>query len=153
MSVAASINILLRGNTTDLDSKLQKVEKKLKHFGEMFSGVTELFSTEKLKEVFEEVVQLGRVADRLDIIPEKLAGLKLAADASGESFEALTSAMQKMLLAVSGSGDPLKKAAADTAFAKLGISAAALKSLAPQDQLAAIADALTKVENVADRVN
>src|SRR5947207_15169435 len=109
MSVAASINILLRGNTTDFDKKLAIVEKKLRAFGGMFSGVTSFFSKDALKETFEEVVQLGRVADRLDIIPEKLAGLKLAADASGESFEALTSAMQKMLLAVSGSGDPAKK--------------------------------------------
>ena len=40
------------------------------------------FSTEALKETFEQVVQLGRVADRLDILPEKLAGIELAANAT-----------------------------------------------------------------------
>ena len=58
-----------------------------------------------------------------------------------------------MLVAVSGSGDPLKKAAADTAFNKLRLSAESIKNLAPERQFAAIADALSKVANVADRVN
>ncbi len=96
---------------------------------------------------------LGKISERLNIPTERLAGLRAAADATGISFEELTGAMQKMLVAVSGSGDPLKKAAADTAFNKLGIAAAALKNLAPEQQFAAIADALSKVANVADRVN
>ncbi len=152
MSVAASINILLKGNISDLESKFAKIEKKFMHLADMF-GAEKFFGKEAFKELFEEVVQIGRVADRLDILPEKLAGLQLAANAAGVDFGSLTGAIQKMLVAVSGSGDPLKKAQADTAFAKLGISAESLKNIAPEKQLAVIADALMKVENVADRVN
>ena len=151
MSVAASINILLRGNTKDLDSKLAIVEKKLRSFASLFSN--SFFNTSTFKEEFEQIEKLGRISERLNIPTERLAGLRAAANATGISFEELTTAMQKMLVAVSGSGDPLKKAAADTAFQKLGISAASIKSLAPEKQFAAIADALARVANVADRVN
>ncbi len=152
MSVAASINILLKGNISDLESKLSKIEKKFRQFTDMF-GLGKFFGKEAFKEVFDEVVNLGRVANRLDILPEKLAGLQLAANAAGVDFGSLTSAIQKMLVAVSGSGDPLKAAQADVAFNKLGISAQSLKGLAPEKQLAAIADALQGVGDVSDRVN
>jgi hypothetical protein len=152
MSVAASINILLRGNTTDLDKKLQIMEQKLRDFAGMFSRVTEFF-LEQSKAAFKDAIALGRVAERLDIIPEKLAGISLAAKVAGQDFEAITSGLQKMLVAVSGSGDPLKKAQSDKAFNQLKLSAESIKNLSPDQMFMRIADAMQHVENVADRVN
>ena len=60
MSVAASINILLRGNTKDLDSKLAAVEKKFKAFASMFS--TSFFSVDTFKEQFEAIEKLEKSA-------------------------------------------------------------------------------------------
>ncbi len=128
-----------------------RCRKKFRAFASVFSN--SFFNVAEFKEEFEQIEKLGRISERLNIPTERLAGLRAAATATGVSFEELTGAMQKMLVAVSGSGDPLKKAAADTAFNKLGIAAASLKQLAPEQQFAAIADALSKVANVADRVN
>ncbi len=165
MSVAASINILLKANTSEVESKLAAVEKQFHHLmsvlesGGGFIGhelrniFEKTFSPEALKGLFEEIIHLGHVAERLDIIPEKLAGLRLAADFTGQSFESITTALQKMLVAVSGSGDPLKKAASDKAFNQLKLSAESIKDLSPDQMFMRIADAMEHVENVADRVN
>ncbi len=165
MSVAASINILLKGNTSDFEAKLKTVERKFKSFASAISSgggmlgsavrnaLQQNFSVDAFKNLFEEVVQLGRVSERLNILPEKLAGIKLAAEATGQSFGEITSGLQKMLVAVSGSGDPLKKAQADVAFNKLKLSAEELKGLAPDEMFMRIADALKNVEDVSDRVN
>ncbi len=165
MSVAASINILLRANTSDVESKLAIVEKQFHRFvsglesggGFMVNMLRSVwdraFSPEAMKGLFENVNEMLHVAKRLDIIPEKLAGLRLAAEVTGLSFESVTSALQKMLIAVSGSGDPLKKAASDKAFEQLKLSAESIKDLSPDQMLMRIADALEHVDNVADRVN
>lgn len=163
MSVVSAINILLRANTKELDKALITVEHKIHGFAEHVGGLGEklgglfAFAFDRIKsfsleKAFEEIEHLGHVSERLDILPQQLAGMQMAAQMAGVEFDSLTTSLTKMLVAVSGSGDPLKKAAADASFKKLGINAQYLKSLHPEEQLSAIADALLRVENVADRV-
>lgn len=162
MSVVSAINILLRANTTDLNEKLAVAEVRLHSFGQKASnalnglkGIGELILAGvagfSLESQFEEIEKLARVSERLDIPVEKLAGLKLAANVAGQDFEELTSGLQKMLIAVSKASHGNKEAS-DT-FMQLGVDVKYLKTLAPEDQFALIADKLQAVSDVADRVN
>ncbi len=89
-------------------------------------------------------------SDKLGIATDKLVGLRLAAELSGQSVGVLESGLQRMTRRIS-------EAAKDTGVARvaikeLGLSAQKLFKLSPDKQFAAIGDALEGVANQADRV-
>ena len=103
-----------------------------------------------VKPAFEAIDANAKLADRLGITMEALSGLQHIANLSGVSTELLTASIQKMQINLSDAAMGI--GSAKEAFAQLGINAAALMRIAPEDQFAAIADALAKIPNNADRL-
>ncbi len=162
MSVAAAINILFGVDTKALDKALANVERKFASFSNQIGQFGQIFAGLKgfLEPAFDSMVGLARVSDRLDVPAEKLAGLRLAAEAANISFEELTGGVQKMMANIakvsSGRGESATttgKGPVAEALRTLHLSASELVKLAPQDQLAKIAEALKQVDTASERVD
>lgn len=98
----------------------------------------------------ERVDLLAKTADKLGIGTEALAGFQHAAELTGVSVKQASTALQRMVRriaeAAQGTGEAKK------ALEELGLSAAELGQLAPDQQFRRIADAMSGVTNQADRV-
>lgn len=94
---------------------------------------------------------LGKVSDQLGVSTEDLAGFRLGAELTGASAEQLDKALTTMLKnigdAANGTGEAI------VALDQLGISADELVNLSTADQLRAIADAISKIPNPAQRAS
>jgi hypothetical protein len=93
---------------------------------------------------------IAKTADKLGIGTTALQELRYAAERSGVGAGTLDTAMQRMVRRVSEAAQGT--GAAKGAIDELGLSAAALASMAPDEQLNHIADAMANVENQGDRV-
>lgn len=92
---------------------------------------------------------IKKASDRLGIGAETLSALGYAAEQSGSDLAGLETGMRKLQKAVfdaSGGGQE----AAET-FQTLGLSVEELMKMKPEDQWLAVADSLSKVENVTER--
>lgn len=93
---------------------------------------------------------VAKTADKLGIGIERLQEYQYAAERSGVGTEAFNTSLQRMVRrvaeAANGSGE------AQGALEELGLSATALASMSPDEQLNHIADAMANVENQGDRV-
>lgn len=100
--------------------------------------------------VFAEVGDnLDEMAARTGVSVEALSELQLAVEESGASMDDFETGLRKMQRSI---GDAASgSSAAAEALARLGLSAAALISLSPEEQLARVADALSSIENPAQR--
>lgn len=95
--------------------------------------------------------ELGKTADKLGVTTEALAGLRLAAErTAGVTSQTLDTALQRLVRrtseAAQGTGE------AKDAIKELGLDAAQLSRLAPDEQFRQIADAMQGVANQGDRV-
>lgn len=111
--------------------------------GVVKTGITEVMAS------FDEMDKVADMAAQLGATSDQLVALGYAAQMSGSSAEALYPALQKMQNAVSeaaqGTGAGAK------AFAELGLSVEALKSMSPDAQFAAISDAMSGVGLASDK--
>ncbi|PKG50324.1 hypothetical protein, partial [Halomonas sp. MES3-P3E] len=93
---------------------------------------------------------IGKTADKLGMGIEELQAYRYAAERSGVASNTFDTATQRMVRRVSeaarGTGP------AKDAIEELGLSAQALASMTPDEQLNHFADALQNVENQGDRV-
>lgn len=97
----------------------------------------------------ESVEALGKLADRLGISTEGLAGLEYAAQQAGVPVDALTAAFKTSERVISSADDGNKKAI--KTFEDLKIPLEDLRSLNPEEQFSRIADAIAKTANVNER--
>src|SRR5690606_34764598 len=91
----------------------------------------------------------AKLADRLGLTTEALAGLNHAAELSGVSQESLSRSMEKMLNTIGEAAGGSKTAT--VALGRLGLSAEQMASMSADQQLAAIADGLNSVASPAER--
>jgi len=94
--------------------------------------------------------RVHKLSLKLGVSTESLSQLRHAADLSGVSFESLSKGLEKMQLNVADAADDM--GVAKGALEAIGIDAATLKSLKPEDQFEAIADAMEKVSSHGDKV-
>jgi len=102
------------------------------------------------KRTLDTADKFGKLSTRLGVSTEALSQLKHVADLSGVSFETMTMGLQRMTRRVAeaaqGSGEAIN------ALKELGVSAVALNKLDLDQQFEVLAEAISKVENPADRV-
>jgi hypothetical protein len=92
----------------------------------------------------------AKMADRIGIATEKLAGLRHAAEQTGVSAGTLDMSLQRMTRRVSEAANGTGEAVA--ALQELGLNAGALEAMRPDEQFKAIADAMGQVGSRSDQV-
>lgn len=94
--------------------------------------------------------EVGKASRKLGITTEALSELKHAADLSDIGFQDLQKGIQFMERGISDAAQGVGEGV--RALNSLGLSAEKLKQLAPEDQMAVLADALKGLDSQADRV-
>jgi len=94
--------------------------------------------------------KIDKLSIRLGASTEALSQYQHVAELSGVSFDNLTMGWQRMVRRVAEAADGTGEAKA--ALQELGLSAQALKKMAPEQQFEALADAFTKVDSQSDKV-
>ena len=92
---------------------------------------------------------LADMSARTGVSVEALSELKYAAEQSGASADVLEGALRKMQKAIGGTDENAESAG--KAFDKLGISAAQIKGLKPEEQFQLVADKLADIADPTER--
>ncbi len=165
MAVIGRIAVDLTARTQNFVKGIGKSSRSLKGFGKTLGGASKAlgifgaaisagaivagFKT-IIKGSLESADALGKVSDRLGILPENLAGLHHAGEQTGVSIETMNMALQRMVRriaeAAQGTGEAQK------AIAELGLDAQQLAQMSPDEQFKAIAKAMEGVANQGDKV-
>jgi hypothetical protein len=119
-------------------------------FSEVGEAIAVAFAVEKIAAFAEKMADLGLQTERASIIlgmpAEKIGGMKLIAEASGQSLESLSMAFARLSRNVLDQ-TPNAKRALDA----LGISFGELKNKSATDQLGIFADKFAGIENGATK--
>ncbi|MBW1953628.1 MAG: hypothetical protein JRI66_11195 [Deltaproteobacteria bacterium] len=165
MADLGELLVKLSADFKNLKSGLGKARKELSDFKEraqsfafslkgIFAVVGVSVGLSKLSGMFHdlstEVDNLAKMSLRLGISTEALSELQYAAQLSGVSVNAMAMAFQRMVRRVSEAAQGTGQA--KDALIELGLNAAKLNALSPDKQFLAIAQAMEKVQNQADRV-
>jgi hypothetical protein len=138
---------------TSLDGVSGHVDTLSIAVGELAAKMTEKL-LESFKEFYMEALEAGeninKVSERLGVATDELQKFQYAASLTGSSAENMNSALQFMDRNLSKAGDG-NKVVVET-LSKLGLSMDKLVTMRPADQFLAIADAISKVKDPADRM-
>lgn len=102
------------------------------------------------KNAMDTADKIHKLNIRLGASTEALSQYRHVATMSGVTFQTFTMGLQRMTRRVSEAANDTGEA--KNALKELGIEAAVLTQMAPEDQFEALAEALSKVEDPADRV-
>lgn len=161
MAKAGTVDIDLRANSAKMVSELQKGNKKLDEFGKAAGKMANLakaafavFGTVQFGGMIKSSIDAGdkiqKLNQRLGVSTEFLSEMRHVTELTGVSFNTLTMALQRstrrIAEAAQGTGE------AKNALKELGLSASALNNLSPDRQFEILAQALSEVDNQADKV-
>ena len=156
-----SLNVILGANAKPLAAGLAKAQKMIGGFAGaatklsgVVSGVASaaavVGTTALVKSQMAAIDSTAKLADRIGISTEALAGFRYAADLSGAGADVMDKALVKMARGVAeatyGTGE------AKVAIDALGLSADRLAGMTPDQQMRTFADSLSRVENANQRV-
>ena len=157
----SKLSVILTANADRFKSGMRGAGRSVLGFGNSFKlgfagvagavvGATAAI-TAFVNRVGSDIDKLGKFADRIGIMPERLAEIQFAAgQASGLGVEQVNMALQRMTRRVSeaaaGTGEAKK------AIAELGLDAKKLAQLSPDKQFAVLADAMKNVGNKSDQL-
>jgi len=103
------------------------------------------------KATADAIDKLAKTSDKLGVTTQAMAGLQHAASLAGVENQQLEKGLQQMSVKI---GEAAQKGGdAAIAFSSMGLSARELRTLAPEQQFALIADKLDGVSNATDRIN
>lgn len=161
----ATLAVAVSTNMSRFTRGLRTGEQPLRRFGDqvqatslrvksLFAGALSLGAgvglTALVKQSFASADALGKVSDKLGTATEDLAGLRLAAEFTGNSQQQLDVGLQRMTRriaeAAQGSGE------AKAAIAELGLNAQRLAQLTPTQQFEELAGAFSQVKSQSDKV-
>lgn len=130
------------------ESGLASAAKKIAAFAAGYIAVRRIATA--LSATAAEMDKVAKTSDKLGVATEKLIGMQHAANLTGVGVEQLHKGLQNMTRVVSeaaaGTGE------AKDALDKLGISAAELNQLSPDEQFIAIAEGVNKVASNNERL-
>ena len=158
MSVIRNLILSIKANTGNYDKKISRSQKLTKSFQKsvtkMALKIGGLITVAKgigaVVRSFERLDKLAKTSAKLGFDPARLAGLQFAAKKAGIEVSTLNEAMQRMVRRVNeashGTGE------AQAALKELGLDAAKLTQLAPDQQFLQIAAAMNRIGLQGDRV-
>ena len=119
-------------------------------YGAALAGAAAAGAAVMIKRQLDIIDSTAKVSDKLGIATEKLTALRLQAELTGAGSKTLDMGLQRMTRRVAeaarGTGE------AQEAIKQLGLDATELAKLAPDQQFAAIADAMEGVSSQGERV-
>lgn len=151
------LNVALTISTGAFGKSLQAAAGMAHQFGESLKGallsplglITEALAAGSLisgiKGAADHIDQLAKSADKLGVSTQSLAGLRLVADESGSSAEALESAMGKLQVKIQEAATG--NAAAQQTFTDLKLELKDLVDLPIDQQFAQVADAINAMSS------
>lgn len=169
MTTIASINTAFTATTGALEKGVKRAENVVSGFGKRVRGsffalpqasslihgtLAALGISAFVSKIKSQLDDLGQTFDRsisLGIAPQNLKALEFAGSLAGVSADELSTSLAKMQRNISEAAEGSKAQA--EVFKKLGLSADKIKTLAPEDQLGKISDALFKIKSPTDRIN
>jgi hypothetical protein len=119
-------------------------------WGTLLAGAASAGAAYLMGTVMKSTDEMVKFADAISISVERLQVLEQMASLAGVNTEKFRAGFEKMILTIS-KGAEGEKSAADL-FERLGLSAKALATMNPEDQFLAIADAIDKIGNSADKL-
>lgn len=156
---AGQAYVELVARDAQLVRSLDSLKTKLKAFGEGLRGIGEKMALAgagivtpllaSAKSFSDTGDALDKMSARTGLSVEALSEIGYAADASGTSLDDVESAIRKMQKTVGDSANGSKQAT--QALADLGLTAAQLQRLQPEDQFSAIAQRLNQITDPALR--
>lgn len=148
-----SILVDIGARTADLEEGLNRVDTRLKEFGENVKHVVELLAVEKIVEFGESIINLGasieRASQKANVGAQAFSELAYAAKLNGVDMDSLSAAIVRMNRALSEASTGAK--GPNEALSALGLTFNDLKKLAPEQQLEIIADRINKLASPADK--
>lgn len=149
----ARLEAEMKKATKDVRGAMQGIDGAVSSVKKGFAGLVAAMGAGSfavlIKNAMESIDATAKLADRLGVATDKMAGLKHAADLAGVSQETLNTGLRGMVNNVAQAAMGLGEGA--RAFNQLGLSARELSALAPDQQLERIMTALAGVENVTQR--
>ncbi len=98
----------------------------------------------------DEMDRIAKTSAKLGVGVEQLTALHFAAEETGVSVDTFNMALQRMVRRVAEAAQGTGEAKA--AIRELGLDASRLAAMSPDEQIRAIADAMSRVETQADKV-
>lgn len=102
-----------------------------------------------VKSQIEQIAKYQDLSDKIGDTAENIASLKAASDLSGVGFDAIAAASVKLTAALSKTDDESKGVGA--ALAAIGLELESFRTLAPIDQIEAVAEALSEFRDGAGK--
>lgn len=143
-----------RKTTRDFGKEVDDTSKMMRTFGRLMTGGLIIGGAAKLTgslmQTAQQLDHVAKTAAKLGIATDQLQGLTHAAELSGVSSNKLEMAMQRLTRrtaeAAQGTGEAVK------AFAELGLNAAEMNKLSPDQLLGKVADAMQGVTSESNKV-
>jgi len=149
-----SVSVVFQAFTDKFEKKVDKAGNKMGGFVKKAVGFAAGFlaargAVRKMTEAMGDLDKLGKLSDSLEIDPNTLRGLDLAASQTGTSFEIMTKGIQRMVQTIgeARSGMSTGKLALD----ELGMSAKDFEGLNAEQQFMKMADAIAAIEDPAQK--
>jgi hypothetical protein len=149
-----SVSVVFQAFTDKFEKKVDKAGNKMGGFVKKAAGFAAGFlvaraSIDKVTQAMGDLDKLGKLSDSLEIDPNTLRGLDLAATQTGTSFEVMTKGIQRMVQTIgeARSGMSTGKLALD----ELGMSAKDFEGLDAEAQFMKMADAIAAIEDPAQK--
>lgn len=156
MATIASLGVNLTANTGPFQKGLQKAGGLASGFGRTIGklgGIASLVGVGGLGAMVKGAIDAGdrlqKLGKQTGLSTEFLSEMRRAADLSGTSLETVAGSIKKMQRAAVEAQDGTATYA--DAFDKLGLNVGEFLSLTPDQQFNAMADALSKIEDPAQR--
>ena len=150
-----SVSVVFQAFTDKFEKKVDGASNKMAGFGKkVLAGVGGFIAARSavnaFSQSFDDLDRIAKLSDRLQINPEYLRGLDLAATQTGTTFSSVEKGIQKMARTVgearSGMGEGV------TAFKELGIAVEDFEGLSVGDQFQRIADLIAGIEDPAQKI-
>lgn len=145
-----SVSVVFRAFTDKLEKGLQKASGKVESFQKKLlkaaaGFVAARFAVGQFTSQFDKLNKLGKLSDALQVSPDFLRGLEMAAESVGESFEGAQDLVKefnvRMGEARTGAGPAIE------GLRLLGMTIEDFTNSSPEDAFLRVADALSQIED------
>ncbi len=149
-----SVSVVYQAFTDKFEKALDKTSGKMSGFVKKAAGIAAGFiaaraTLGRFTKAMGDLDKLGKLSDSLEIDPNTLRGLDLAATQTGTSFEVMTKGIQRMVQTI---GEARSGMSSGTlALKELGMTVEDFEGLNAEQQLMKMADAIAAIEDPAQK--